>query len=107
VAEHIPGSNLYVTHEKMNSYLTALLGGAAAMVLSVISATWFLNDRIGELRQDVEVIKVRIESLRPVTDGSGDTTQAQYVLVEMPGHSDRGQMIREILAKQGHFNGTP
>lgn len=106
MTERIAGHDLYVTHEKMNSYLTALLGGAAAMVVTVIGATWFLNDRISQVRQDVEVVKVRIESLTRVGEGPGDTTQAQYVLVELP-ELDRGQLIREILAKQGKIHGTP
>lgn len=92
----------------MSSYLTAMLGGAAAMVVSVVGATWFLNDKISEVRQDVAIVKVQVESLSRVTEiGGGDAQQSQYVLVQLPSDSQRSELIREILAKQGKINGTP
>lgn len=108
MVERIPGSELYVTHEKMNSYLTWVLGGAVGMIGSVICATWFLNDRISEIRQDVAVVKVRVESLSKVTEiKDGDVQQAQYVLVETPTRTARDELIRQVLLKKGEIDGTP
>lgn len=69
---------------------------------------WFLNDRISEIRQDVAVVKVRVESLSKVTEiKDGDVQQAQYVLVETPTRTARDELIRQILLKKGEIDGTP
>lgn len=74
------------------------------MIASVICATWFLNDRISEIRQDVAVVKVKLESLSRVTEiKDGDVQQAQYVLVQLPegASSAHDIRVREMLMKKG------
>lgn len=107
VPERIAGSAIYVTHELMNRYLTGIICGGAAMVASVIGATWYLSSQISEVRQDVAVVKVRIENLSTLKPASAEAQQAQYILVQMPqGGENREQTIRElsrqILIKQGN-----
>lgn len=103
MVERISGDALYVTHEKMNGYLTALLGGACAMVLTTVGATWFLNDKISEIRQDVAVIKVQVGSLHAAAPHeTQDVSQAQYVLVQLPSGESalRDARVRDILKAQ-------
>lgn len=105
--EKIAGSALYVTHELMNRYLSAIIGGGFSMVLSVVGATWYLSEQIADVRQDVAVVKVRIEGLSTLKPASVESQQSQYILVQMPhGGDDREQTIRElsreILTRQGN-----
>ena len=114
MAERIPGSDLYVTHEKMNGYLTALLGGACAMVLAISGGTWLLYERITDgdaaitervsaLGADVAVIKVQVGNLHTAVPAqTHDISQAQYVLMQLPdGDAQlRDQRIRDIIARE-------
>lgn len=107
MAERISGSDLYVTHEKMSSYLNQLLCGALGLVLTVIGATWYLSSLISEVRQDVAVIKVQLQVLNAaVVRPAGDVTQAQYVLVELPPTAAEleNQTVRDVLLKQGFID---
>lgn len=107
MTEKISGSDLYVTHEKMSTYLNQLLGGALAMVVTVIGATWFLSSQIGEVRQDVAVIKVQVSGLtKTAAIETQDVNQAQYLFVKLPP-SEReleDARVRDVLIKQGYID---
>lgn len=76
------------------------------MICSVIGATWFLNDKISEIRQDVAVIKVQVSSLHSAAPGEASgIDQAQYVLVQLPEDDvvARDKRIRDMLIQRGHI----
>lgn len=91
----------------MNSYLTGIISGGVAMVLSVVGATWYLSGQIAEVRQDVAVVKVKVEGLSSAAiHPAGEVQQAQYVLVELSSDQKvREETIRElardVLTRQG------
>ena len=118
VSEKIAGETVYVTHKQMNGLLWKIIGAITGACVALLSAGWSgqagvsdkfakQSEEIGAIRQDVAVIKVRVESLdRTAVHETHDVNQAQYLFVEVPAEITAReetirQLSREILTRQG------
>lgn len=104
----IPAGEHFVTYKAATGYFAAAVLTAGALGWNIKGEISDVGEKVSVVREDVAVVKVKLDSLSKVTEiQEGDVNQAQYVLVEVPSHTARDELVRQVLLKNGEINGTP
>lgn len=100
----IPAGEHFVTYKAATGYFAAAVLTAGALGWNIKGEISDVGEKVSVVREDVAVVKVKLDSLSKVTEiQGGDVEQAQYVLVQLPDGASSAHdiRVREMLIKKG------